>query len=203
RQPRGCLDVIYPFGLLEQGPSISGIPAHRRHFCRRWQTDVLTLTRDVPSHNSLQPGVVPAVVGSTMPASHHADSGQSGKTGVSPMASKFHKHSVADIARATPVSHVTDREIWNHLVTPMVRALLGPIDFASSRIKLLETTKGLFPGDDVSNLNDHRLYGGQAGFIRFPYLHSFYKTENGAFIVKRDGAKFEAIVWFGDVLKGR
>ncbi len=119
------------------------------------------------------------------------------------MASKFHKHSVADLARVTPVSMVTDREIWSHLVTPMVRALLGPIDFESSRIQVLETTKGLFPGDEVTNLKDHRLYGGQAGFIRFPYLHSFYKTENGAFIVKRDGVKFEAIGWYGDVMKGR
>lgn len=119
------------------------------------------------------------------------------------MMSKFHKHSVADIARVTPVAFVTDREIWTQLATPMVKSLLGPIDFAASRIQLMETTTGLFPGDEVTNLNDHRLYGGQAGFIRFPYLHSFYKTENGAFIVKRDGVKVEALGWFGDVLKGR
>jgi len=114
---------------------------------------------------------------------------------------KFHRHSVADIVRVTKIAYVTDREIWQNLVTPIAKSFLGPIQ--SCQVRLLETEKGLFPGDEVCNLNDHRLYGGQVGFIRFPYLHTMYKTANGAFIVKRDGVKFEAIGWHGDVEKGR
>lgn len=114
---------------------------------------------------------------------------------------KFNKHSVADIVRVTKIAYVTDREIWQQLVTPIAKSFLGPI--LSCEARILETEKGLFPGDDVSNLNDHRLYGGQLGYLRFPYLHTMYKTASGAFIVKRDGVKFEAIGWYGDVEKGK
>lgn len=114
---------------------------------------------------------------------------------------KFKRHGVSGLARVTKIAYVTDREIWVYLVTPMVKSLLGPI--VSAKMQLMETQKGLFPGDDVSNLNDHRLFGGQTGFVRYPYLHHFYKTENGAFIVKRDGVKFEAFGWYGDVEKGQ
>ncbi len=114
---------------------------------------------------------------------------------------KFHKHAVSDVVRVTNLAAVTDREIWQTLVTPMVKCFLGPIK--SCQVRLMETEKGLFPGDEVSNLNDHRLFGGQTGYLRFPYLHTLYKTENGAFIVKRDGVKFEAFGWFGDVMKGK
>lgn len=116
---------------------------------------------------------------------------------------KFLKHDVNDIVRTTKIAYVTDAEIWRHLVTPMVRSLLGRIDFSKCQSRLVETIAGLFPADEVTNLNDHRMFGGQQGFIRYPYLHNFYPTENGAFIVKRDGVKFEAFAWFGDVFKGR
>ncbi len=112
---------------------------------------------------------------------------------------QFHKHDVTQVVRVTPIAYVTDRRIWSVLVTPMVKALLGKI--VSSRVERRETVEGLFPGDEASNLNDHRLYGGKTGFVRYPYLVSIYKTENGAFIVKRDGTKFEAFGWFGDIDK--
>jgi len=113
---------------------------------------------------------------------------------------KFPRHKIFDLTRLTEIALVTDREIWSLLVTPMVKSLLGPIQ--SSRVELRETQKGLFPGDDVSNLNGHKLYG-KDGFVRYPYLYSLYKTENGVFTVKRDGVKFEAFGWYGDVEKGR
>jgi len=114
---------------------------------------------------------------------------------------KFHKHDVTEVVNLTPIAYVTDRQIWSVLVTPQVKALLGKI--VSTRIERKETTEGLFPGDEACNLNDHRLYGGKSGFVRYPYLVSIYKTENGAFIIKRDGVKFEAFAWFGDIEKGQ
>ena len=98
----------------------------------------------------------------------------------------------------TPICMVSDFEIWTHLVTPTVKGLLGPI-VSQAAPELLDSIDGKFPGDEVSNQNDHRLYGGKTGFVRFPYLYSFYKTVNGAFIVKRDGVKFEAFCWYGDI----
>ncbi|CAN5144025.1 hypothetical protein BH10CYA1_BH10CYA1_38220 [soil metagenome] len=98
----------------------------------------------------------------------------------------------------TPICMVSDSEIWTHLVTPTVKGLLGPI-VSQAAPELLDTVQGKFFGDEVSNLNDHRLYGGKTGFVRFPYSYSFYKTLNGAFIVKRDGVKFEAFCWYGDI----
>jgi hypothetical protein len=112
---------------------------------------------------------------------------------------KFPKHDVDALVRLTPLARVTDRKIWSLLVTPMVKAHLGRI--LNWKGQILETTEGLFPGDEVANLNDHRLYGGKTGYVRFPYHHSCYKTEYGAFIVKRDGVKFEAFGWVGDLDK--
>lgn len=102
----------------------------------------------------------------------------------------------------TGICRAEDRDIWRLLVSPITKGLLGPIvERADPRV--METLKGLFDGDEVSNLNDHRLYGGQEGFVRFPYVHNFYRTTNGAFIVKRDVVKVEVLCWFGDVMKGR
>lgn len=115
---------------------------------------------------------------------------------------KFPNLDVTELLGITPICQVSDEEIWHSLVTPITKGLLGPI-VGWSQPKLRETIAGLFPGDQVSNLNDHRLYGGLKGFVRFPYGYSFYKTQNGAFIVKRDGVKFEAFCWFGDVEKGK
>jgi len=114
---------------------------------------------------------------------------------------KFHKHMDAlDFAtRRTPISSVTDKQIWDSIVSPTVKAFLGPVK--SHETGLSESTQGLFPGDHASNLNGHLLYG-KFGFVRFPYIWSIYRTESGALVVKRDGTKFEASGWFGNIDKG-
>lgn len=116
---------------------------------------------------------------------------------------KFGESSHAELLGVTEVCTVTDKEIWHYLVSPMTRGLLGRI-VERRPVKVIEATTPQFDGDHVTNLNDHRLYGGgSSDFIRFPYTLSFYKTVNGAFIVKRDGVKFEMICLFGDVDKGK
>lgn len=115
---------------------------------------------------------------------------------------KFLRPDVLALLGFTPICTVADEEIWNHLLTPMTRALLGPI-VSDGKVEVRETVAGAFPGDEVTNFNDHRLYGGQTGFVRNRYLVSIYKTQFGAFIVKRDGVKFKAFGYFGDLDKGR
>src|SRR5262249_36978824 len=115
---------------------------------------------------------------------------------------KFTVANYPELLGYTPVSQSSDEDIWRYLVSPMTKVLLG--DIVECRPpRVLETQEGLFEGDRVSNLNDHRLYGGQIGFVRFPYVVNFYKTENGAFVVKRDGVKLEVFCWFGEVEKGK
>ena len=115
---------------------------------------------------------------------------------------RFEIANYPELLGITDVCRVTDQEIWRSLVSPITRGLLGPI-VEKRDPRVMETADGLFPGDQASNLNDHRLYGGQRGFVRYPYVHSFYRTREGAFIVKRDGSKFEVFCWFGDVEAGR
>lgn len=119
------------------------------------------------------------------------------------MKKKLSKVDVADLLGPTPISRVTDREIWSLLVTPQVQALLGPIESELLPAQLLETDAPLFPGDEVSNLNNNLLYGGQKGFVRFPYVATIYKTSYGALVIKRDPHKFKVSGWIGDVLKGK
>lgn len=115
---------------------------------------------------------------------------------------KFTVANYPELLGFTKVCQVSDEDIWQHLVSPMTKGLLGNIvEIRPPRV--IESLEGLFPGDHVANLNDHRLFGGQPGFVRFPYVTNFCKTENGAFIVKRDGVKFEVFCWFGEVEKGR
>ncbi len=114
---------------------------------------------------------------------------------------KFNKVNVAGLLGPASIASVTDAEIWNTLLTPMTRALLGRIVW-SRQVEVRETVEGLFPGDMTSNLNDHLLYGGQSGFVRFPYLHSYYKSEYGLFVIKRDFVKLEVFCWYGDPERG-
>ncbi len=100
----------------------------------------------------------------------------------------------------TALTSITDEQIWTELFTPITQALLGEI--VDCNISVKETVQGDFPGDSVTNLNNHLLYGGQSGFVRMPYVESFYRTANGAFIVKRDGVKFKALGWLTDFKKG-
>ncbi|MBX9571074.1 MAG: hypothetical protein K2X77_19415 [Candidatus Obscuribacterales bacterium] len=98
----------------------------------------------------------------------------------------------------TPIAFVPDEEIWN-IVTPQTRAFLGKIVGSESGEK--DNTDGLFPGDQVSNLNANVL-AGSSKVLRFPYVYTQYITENGRFVVKRDGVKIKAMGWVGDLSKG-
>lgn len=115
---------------------------------------------------------------------------------------KFSKLDVPETLGLTNLTRITDEEIWEYLVSPMTQGFLGKV-LRADPPRLMETVAGRFPGDEVTNLNNHLLYGGQPGFVRFPYIYSFYKTKNGAFIIKRDALKVEAFAWYGDVEKHR
>ena len=106
----------------------------------------------------------------------------------------------------TRISQVTDEEIWRHLVTPTVKGLLGSILKVESN-QVLDTVAGLFPGDEVTNLNGHMLADANGklskDYVRYPYNHTLYRTVNGAMVIKRDGVKFEVFCWFGDIDRGK
>ena len=38
--------------------------------------------------------------------------------------------------------------------------------------------------------------------MRFPYLHTIWRTVSGAVVFKHDGVKFEVFCWFGDIDRG-
>lgn len=115
---------------------------------------------------------------------------------------KFKSFNVATMLGFTPIARVTDAEVWSHLITPTIRGLLGPIVSVRGP-EVVETVQGFFPGDEVSNLNNHLLYGGQSGYLRFPYINTMYRTTDGALVIKRDALKIKALAWQGDVEKGR
>lgn len=115
---------------------------------------------------------------------------------------KFKRVNAAALLGVTPLIRVSDKEVWSLLLTSNVRSLLGEVKSVRGP-EVLESTQGFFPGDEGSNLNDHRLYGGQTGFVRFPYLNTMYRTEYGALVIKRDLVKIKVIGWFGDVEKGK
>jgi hypothetical protein len=110
-------------------------------------------------------------------------------------------HNPKELARQTPVAEITDEQVWEFLVTPVVKALLGPV--VASKIVLTDQAMSVIPEDKVFNQNDHRLWGGQAGFVRFPYFHSLYTTRRGCPIIRRDGVKVEVFGWVGDLKKQR
>lgn len=115
---------------------------------------------------------------------------------------KFQHFDVAEMLGVTPVSRISDEDVWQHLITPATKGLLGPI-IRSDGPQVVETIAGAFPGDQVTNLNDHRLYGGKSDCVRFPYIRTSYKTAHGALVIKRDGVKVEAFAWSGDVEHGK
>ncbi|MBU6453036.1 MAG: hypothetical protein KGS72_14725 [Cyanobacteria bacterium REEB67] len=103
----------------------------------------------------------------------------------------------------TPIARVSDDEIWNHLVTPTVKGLLGEVK-VKEPAQILDTIAGRFKGDEVSNLNHHDIKGPDGKpRVRYPYSHTLWKTVNGAVVFKRDGVKFEVFCWFGDVERER
>jgi hypothetical protein len=120
-----------------------------------------------------------------------------------PAMPRFKKYNVAELLGFTPIASVSDADIWSKLLTPHVRGFLGEI-LSSSGPHVMESVQGMFPGDEVSNLNNHRLYGGLAAdTVRFPYITMLYRTTHGAFVVKRDAVKIKALCWFGDVETGK
>lgn len=112
----------------------------------------------------------------------------------------FQEYSIPELLGLTPVSQVSDRDIFEHLISPQVKALLGEVQ--GREVSVREQTEGDFFGDEVSNLNDHLLFGGRKGFIRFPYINAVYKTQYGALIIKRDGLKFKVFAWTGRMHAG-
>lgn len=115
--------------------------------------------------------------------------------------SEFTTANYPELLGVTEVCQISDEDIWQNLLSPITRALLGSI----VRVRppaVLETVDGFFAGDQVSNLNNHKLYGGRDGFVRFPYVVNVYETEYGLFVIKRDFVKFEVFCWFGNVAKG-
>ncbi len=114
---------------------------------------------------------------------------------------KFVNYNPAEMLGFTRLTEVQDQEIWQHLLTPQVKALIGPITVHGVP-QILETLAGQFPGDHATNLNSHRLYAGSQDYVRFPYLSTLHKTQHGALVIKRDAAKIKAMCWVGDVMLG-
>lgn len=114
-----------------------------------------------------------------------------------------HNHKkVPELIGLTPITTVTDPQIWRHLLTPQVRTLLGPITNAGEP-QVKDTIAGFFPGDEATNLNNHRLHGGSDRYTRYPYISTLYRTAYGALVIKRDFAKIKALGWIGDVMRGK
>jgi hypothetical protein len=114
---------------------------------------------------------------------------------------KFERFNVYEALGFAPIASVSDSDVWWHLLTPLVRALMGNLKVRGKPV-LTETLAGAFPGDEASNLNDHELYG-EPGFVRFPYLNTVHITDHGVLVIKRDRLKIKAICWFGDPFKGK
>lgn len=113
------------------------------------------------------------------------------------MGHPFMEIDVPSMLGVKTVCGVTDLEVWDELFSPDVRRILGNLTDRGT-VEVRETVKGKFPGDDVTNLNGHRIYG-RDGYVRNRYLVSTYRTTNGAFIVKRDGMKFKALGFVGNL----
>ncbi len=103
---------------------------------------------------------------------------------------------VQEMLGVAPIVGLSPDEIWNELVTPQVKAMLGPIE--SVKISVRDTIAGDFPGDEVTNLNQHKIHGG-SDKVRFPYVNCFYKTQYGALTIKYDPLKVKVSGWFGDL----
>jgi hypothetical protein len=112
---------------------------------------------------------------------------------------------VPELLGLSPICQVSDEDIWNHLITPTVKSLLGE-KLIVEPTRLIDTVEGLFPGDQVSNLNGNLLPDETGKLVatklRFPYLHTLIRTTNGCVVIKRDVLKFQVICWYGSFEKG-
>lgn len=116
--------------------------------------------------------------------------------------SGFNSIDFSEMLGFTQICRISDAEVWRDLLTPVVRALLGPVT-KYGHAQVMETVEGHFPGDEASNLNDHRLYGGKQGYVRYPYVSVCHRTEEGALVIKRDWRKVRVAAWLGDVFAGK
>jgi len=113
--------------------------------------------------------------------------------------SKFKTTNITDLLGVSQLCSITPEDVWNTIVTPQVKALLGEI--LSSKVSVRDDIAGDFPGDEVFNHHGHKINGLDTSKVRYPYVHCFYKTTYGAFVVKYEGMKLKASCWFGDMKK--
>ena len=115
----------------------------------------------------------------------------------------FYSYNTAEMLGVTPLSRtpVPDGMIWEHLLTPTVKALLGPIT-QIGQPTVFETATGHFPGDEATNLNAH-IISGQTGSVRYPYVSVCHRTTYGALVIKRDLRKIKVCAWVGEVDSGK
>ncbi|MBX9686248.1 MAG: hypothetical protein K2X27_06070 [Candidatus Obscuribacterales bacterium] len=116
---------------------------------------------------------------------------------------KFKSYDAAEILGLTPLSRaaITDEMIFDLLLTPTVKALLGPLT-AVGEPSLCDTTAGHFPGDESSNINAHVIEG-RKDKVRHPYISVCHRTAYGAVVIKRDLRKLRVSAFVGDVDSGR
>ena len=117
---------------------------------------------------------------------------------------RFIRADYVDLFGVTPICRVQDSDIWRYLVSPRTKQILGAIQQVKNPI-VSDSRQGLFPQQELSNLNDHRMHGGKYGdkVVRFPFSTNMYECENGLFVVMRDGVKFEALGYAGDWKNGK
>ncbi len=118
------------------------------------------------------------------------------------MKTGFRRFNNKEMLGYTRLADIQDNQVWQHLLTPQVRALLGAIT-RYGEPEVMETVAGHFAGDEATNLNLHRLYAGSAEHVRFPYLSTLHRTEYGALVIKRDAVKIKVMGWVGDVFKSK
>lgn len=116
---------------------------------------------------------------------------------------KFPSYDTAEMLGVTPLSRTTvpDTMIWEQLLTPTVRALLGPI-VSVGKPQVFDKITGHFPGDESTNLNGHVINGSKDG-VRYPYVSICHRTAYGALVIKRDFRKLKVCAWVGDIESGK
>jgi hypothetical protein len=115
---------------------------------------------------------------------------------------KYAQYDLGDLLGFTEITKIKDSQIWKHMVIPSIANELGPVRQVVGPL-VIEHSRPLFAGDEidrVTNLNNHKLYGGKSGYIRNPYVATVYHTEKGALCIKRDGVKLEVFAFHGDVV---
>jgi hypothetical protein len=111
----------------------------------------------------------------------------------------FDNRNIAGPLGYAPIAATSDAEVVELLLTPDVRTILGALRIKGEP-ELTDSLSGRFPGDEVSNLNRHRIVGG--GRVRFPYLATYHFMRYGLLVIKRDRFKLKVDCWHGDPFAG-